>query len=182
MKCSIPFCLIFLALIACCGCNPKLESEITGTQKAMDSAQGFHAEELAPSDWQEAMLTWQKAQAAIKEGRSARDYLRKAKSQFKKTAEIAEAKGKAMDKEISDMQKEINERYIKINAALGKGKPNSKIQKELDPLLFEVRRNSSSIENLMVQFDYVKAKAIAQDTLKRAESAELIMAGNKPVK
>jgi hypothetical protein len=178
MKCLIPFCLIFLVLIACCGCSPNLESEIIGTQKAMDRAQGFHAEELAPSDWQEAMLTWQQAQAAIKEGRSAGDSLRKAKSQFKKTAEIAEAKGKALDKEISDMQKEINERYIRI----GQGKPNSKIQKELDPILFEVRRNSSSIDNLTMHFDYVKAKAIAQDTLKKVESAELILAGGKPVK
>jgi hypothetical protein len=181
MKRLIRFCLgfIFPGLIACCGCSPSLESETRATQNAMDNAQSYNAEQLAPADWEAAMATWKRAQTAIAQGQSTRDYLHEAKSQFKKAALLADANGKAMAKEILDMQKSINERYLTIKAALKNGKPNSKIQQELAPIMQEVALNSSSIENLNMNWEYVKAKAMAQDTLKKIESAELIMAGKK---
>jgi hypothetical protein len=179
MKISIRFylSLIFLALLAYCGCGPNLESEKRAAQNAMETAQNCNAEELAPSEWEEAMLTWQKAQTAMEVGRSAKGYLQKAKSQFKKAAEVAEANGKAMEKEVLDMQTNINGRYMKIKAALGKEKPNSKVLKEIDPLLLEVQVNSSSIEELNTHWGYVKSKALAQDTLKKIEMAEQLLAG-----
>jgi hypothetical protein len=181
MKCFIRFFLIFsfMALIACCSCGPTIESEVRGAQQAMEKAQSFRADELAPSDWEDAMLTWKQAQAAVAERRSAKTLLRKAKSQFNKAAETAEANGKAMAKEVGDLQVKINKRYQGIKAALAAGKPNSKIEKELEPLLMEVALNSSSIENMNMHWDYVKAKSLAQNTLRTVETAEQMMAGNK---
>jgi len=148
----------------------------------MDKAEGFHAQELAPSEWSEAEQTWRQAQTAIAEGRSAKAGLRKAKAQFNKSTAVAEANGKVMAKEISEMQTEINQRYLRIKAALKEGKPNLKVQKELDPILMEIALNASSIEDLNMHLDYMKAKAIAQDTLKKVEDAEHIAAGSRPVK
>jgi hypothetical protein len=174
-------CSLFI-LIACYSCSaPSSEAEMKAAQQAMDSAKSLHAEELAASNWGEAMQAWEQGQAAVKEGKSAKAYFIRAKSRFEKTAAIAKSQGETISREVSDMQLRIGERLSKIKTALVKGRLSSKIQKQIQPIADEAEKGKDSIDTLVSQKDYLKARTAAREIQAKLYNAELIMAGKKPV-
>jgi hypothetical protein len=169
------------ALIACYGCNSDPQMDIKAAQRAMEKAKDFRAEELAASDWKEAMQAWDEAQAVFAKGKSSRTSFRKAKAQFDKATTVAEVNGAAMVKEIGNIQKTINERYMQIKATLAKGKVKPKIQKELKPMLLEVAVDSSEVKDLIMHGDYPKAKIKVLEIENKMLSVDSVMAGKKPI-
>jgi hypothetical protein len=149
-------------------------------QQAMDNAKSVRAEELAASNWKEAMQAWDQGEAAVKEGKPAKTYFIKAKSRFEKTATIAKAQRDVVAKDVSEMQATINERFSKVKAALEKGKLNSRAQSQIKPIIAEVEAGNQSIDSLVSQGDYLKARATAREVQKKVFNAELIAAGKKP--
>jgi hypothetical protein len=179
MKSLIRFLLGFgiLASIAFCGCQANPQQEIKVAQRAMEEAKDFHSEELAATEWKEAMQAWEEAQAALKKGDHPKDYFQKARSLFVKTIAAAQTRGAAMDKEINEVQKTINESYLRVKAALNKGPAKPKIQKELKPLLDEVAIDSSSVKDLIMHSDYTQAIAKVYDTKKKMLNIEKVLFG-----
>jgi hypothetical protein len=171
-----------LILIACYSCGvPSSEAEMKAAQQAMDKAKSLHAEDLASSNWSEAMEVWEQGQTAIKEGKSAKTFFIRAKSRFEKTAAIAKSQGDVLSRDISDIQLSIGERLSKIKAALIKGGMSSKIQKQVQSIASEVEKGAESIDNLVTQGDFLKARTTAREMQAKIYNAELIMAGKKPV-
>ena len=174
-------CSLFI-LIAFCSCSvPSSEAEMKAAQQAMDNAKSFHAEELAASNWEEAMQAWDQGQTAVKDGKSAKAFFIRAKSRFEKTAAIAKSQGETLSREVTDLQLRIGERLSKIQTALIKGRLSSKIQKQIQPIVDEAEKGKDSIESLMVQKDFLKARTAARDIQAKLYNAELIMAGKKPL-
>jgi hypothetical protein len=168
-------------LIVCCSCTvPSSEAEMKAAQQAMDNAKSLHAEDLAASNWEEAMQAWEQGQAAVKEGKPAKAFFVRAKSRFEKTAAIAKSQGDVLSKDVSDMQLKIGEKLSKIKAALTKGRLSSKIQKQIQPIVDEAEKGKDSIDSLVSQKDFLKARTAARDILTKIYNAELIMAGKKP--
>jgi hypothetical protein len=181
MKNSIRFFIgiSLLASIAFYGCQANPQQEIKAAQRAMEEAKDFHSEELAATEWKEAMQAWEEAQTALKKGDHPKEYFQKAKAQFEKTIVAAQARGSVMEKEIDEVQKTINESYLRTKAALSKGKIKPKIQKELKPLLDEVAIDSSSVKDLIMHSDFTQAMAKVYDTQKKMRDAEMGLFGQK---
>jgi hypothetical protein len=169
----------FLASIAFYGCQADPQQEIKAARRAMEEAKDFHSEELAATEWKEAMQAWEEAQSALKKGDHPKDYFQKARVLFEKTITAAQAKGSAMEKEIDEVQKTINESYLKVKATLKEGRIKPKIQKELKPLLDEVAIDSSSVKDLIMHSDYTQAMAKVCDTQKKMRNAEMVLFGQK---
>jgi hypothetical protein len=172
---------LFILLI-CHGCGGvNYEAEMKEAQQAMDKAKSLHGEDLAPSNWKEAMQTWEQAQAAAKEGKSSsKTIFLRAKNRFEKTSAIAKSSGDTMAKDIGSMQEAINTRSSKMKAALNGGRLSGKARAQVKALAAEVDEGTAAIDNLMSQGDYLKARATAREVQKKAYDAELIMAGKKP--
>jgi len=171
-----------LVLVVCYGCgyqNP--EAEIKAAQTAMDQAKSVHAEDLAPSNYKEAMLTWEQAQAAVAEKKPAKTLYLRAKSRFEKATTIAKANGEGIAKEIAEMQLTIGERFAKLKTAMDSGRLVPKVVKQIAPIAAEVEAGTSSIDRLMSEGDLIKARALAKEVQKKVYNAELILAGKKPV-
>ena len=103
MKNSIRFFVgcSLLILVACYGCGvPSSEAERKAAQQAMDNAKSFHAESLAASNWNEAVIAWEQGEAAVKEGKSAKTFFIRAKSRFEKTAAIAKSRAMYVQRSI----------------------------------------------------------------------------------
>jgi len=183
MKSSTRFFVGFtiLVLLGFYGCGSNSDVEMKAAQQAMENAKSLGAEELAASNWLEAMQAWEQGQAAVAEGKSAKTYFIRAKSRFEKTATIAKSNRDAVAREISDLQAKIDDRFMKIKAAIDKGKVSSRVQKQLNPILTEVDSGLTSIEELIGQGNYLKARTTAQEIQKKVFNAELIMVGKKPV-
>ena len=184
MKNSIRFLVgcSLLMLVAWYGCGaPNYETEIKAAQQAMDSAKSFHAESLAASNWNEAILTWEQGQAAVKEGKPAKTYFLRAKSRFEKTAAIAKSNGEIMSREVSQMQAAINDALSKMKADLEKGRISAKIQKQFKPVVAEADQGIESLTKLVSEGDFLKAKTLARDIQSKLYNARLIAAGKKPV-
>jgi hypothetical protein len=184
MKNSIRFFVAgsLFILIACYSCSvPSSEAEMKAAQQAMDNAKSLHAEDLAASNWEEAMQAWEQGQAAIKEGKSAKAFFIRAKSRFEKTAAIAKAQGETLSREVSDLQLRIGERLSKLKAALVKGRLSSKIQKQIQPIVDEAEKGKDSIDGLVSQGDFLKARTAAREIQAKLYNAELIMSGKKPL-
>jgi hypothetical protein len=181
MKNLIRFFLGFslLASIVFCGCQANPQQEIKTAQRAMEEAKAFHSEELAATEWKEAMQAWEEAQSALKKGDHPKDYFQKARVLFEKTIAAAQAKGSVMEKEINEVQKTINESYLKVKAALKQGQIKPKIQKELKPILDEVAIDSSSVKDLIMHSDYTQAMAKVHDTQKKMLNVEKALFGQK---
>jgi hypothetical protein len=126
------------------------------------------------------MQAWEQGQAAVKEGKPAKAYFIRAKSRFEKTAAIAKSAGDQMSKDVQAMQAAITERLSKVQAALDSRKVSSKVQSQIKPIVAEVEEGSASIDSLISQRNFVKAKALAKDVQSKIYNAELIMAGKKP--
>ena len=182
MKNSIRFFvgISLLVLLGCFGCGvSKPEAEIKAAQEAMDKAKSVFAEDLAPTDWKEALISWEQGQAAVNEGKPAKSYFVKAKARFEKTATIAKAAGADMAREITAIQLTIGTRFAKVRAALDRGRAPAKILNQVKPLAAEVEEGTASVESLAGQGNYVKALVLARDIQAKVYKAEMLLAGKK---
>lgn len=183
MKDSIRFFvgLSLLILITCYGCGPaSSEAEMKDAQEAMENARSFSAEELAPSDWDEAMQAWEEGQTAVKQGKSAKTIFLKAKSRFDKTAAIAKSHYDRISGEVENMQESIGKRTESMKGALEVRRLSSKVRKEVTPILAEVEAGSASINELLEQGNLLQARDMAREIQNKVYNAELIMEGKKP--
>lgn len=170
-----------LALVGCYGCGvPSSEEEMKAAQAAMESAKEAYAEDLASSNWSEAMQAWEEGLAAVQEGKPAKTHFLRARSRFEKTATIAKATGADMAKDISAMQMTIGERLTKVQSAIERGRTSAGILNQVRPLASEVEEGAASVESLMSQGNYLKAKILARDIQSKIYEAELLLAGRKP--
>jgi hypothetical protein len=167
-------------MILCYGCASNSEAEMQAAQQAMDKAKSFHAEDLAASNFSDAMQVWDQGQTAVKQGKSAKTLFLRAKSRFEKAAVIAKSQGDMLSRDVSDMQMKIGERLSNVKAVLLKGRLSSKIQKQIQTMVAEVEQGAASIENLMSQGDFLKARNLAKEIQTKIYNAELVMAGKKP--
>ncbi len=175
----IGFSLLLLAVSY--GCSVSSEVEMKAAQEAMNAAKNFHADELAASNWNEAMQAWYQGEAAVKEGKPAKTYFLRAKSRFEKTMTIAKARRDDVAREVSDIQLTISERLAKVKTALTSGRLTSRIQSQISPLVAEVEAGSETVGTLVNQEDFVKARTTAKEVQKKIFNVELILAGKKPV-
>jgi hypothetical protein len=182
MKNSIRFFIGFslLVLIACYGCSENSEEEMKAAQAAMDNAKSFHAEELAASNWKDAMQAWDEGDAAVKQGKPAKTFFLRARSRFEKTAAIAKARQDILSKEVQEMQQTISERIAKVQTALESGRLIPGVQTQIKPLMTDVKSGAASLDNLVSQQDYLKARELAKEIQTKIYNAELILAGKKP--
>ena len=183
MKNSTRFFVVcsLLMLVFCCSCGaPSSEKEKQAAQQAMDVARSAHADDIAASDWSEAMKAWEQGEAAAKEGKSSKTYYLRAKSRFEKTAAIAKSKSSVISEQVSSMQLSISERLSKVKAAIERGRMSSRILKQVQPIVDEVQNAMDSLENLLREGDVLKAITIAKETQAKVYNAELILAGKKP--
>jgi hypothetical protein len=172
-----------LVLGICYGCGgEKYEVEMNAAQQAMEKAKSAFAEDLAPTNWLEAMTAWEQAQAAVKEGKPAKTYFLRAKSRFEKAALIAKGTGADMAKDITAMQLTISERFSKVQGALERGRLSPKVAKEVKPIAAEVQEGTVTLDSLVSQGNYLKAKTLARDLQAKVYNAELLVAGKKPAK
>ena len=183
MKNSVSFFvgISLLVLIACYSCGvPSSEAEMKQAQEAMEKAKSVFAEDLAASNWIDAMTAWEQGQAAVREGKPAKTYFLRAKSRFEKTAAIAKAEGDKLAIEVNTMQISIGERLAKVQAGL-QGRASSKIKNQLKPLAEEAELASATLDSLSSQGDYMKAYKLAKELQSKLYNAELVLAGKKPV-
>jgi hypothetical protein len=174
-------CSLFI-LIACYSCSaPSSEAEMKAAQQAMDTAKSLHSEDLAASNWQDALQAWEQGQAAVKEGKSAKAFFIRAKSRFEKCTAIAKSQGDVLSREVSDMQLRIGEGLSKVKAGIVKGKLSAKVQKQVQEIAAEVEKGAETIDSLVSQKDFLKAKNTAREMQARIYNAQLIMAGKKPL-
>ena len=172
-----------LVLVACYGCGAEnSKAEMMAAQQAMEKAKSVFAEDLAPSNWLEAMQAWEQGQAAVLEGKPAKTYFLRAKSRFEKTAAIAKSTGDNMAKEIGSTQQSINERLSKVQMALERGGMSSKVAKQVKPVAVEVQEGTLTLDSLVSQGNYLKARTLAQDLMTKIYNAELMIAGKKAAK
>ncbi|NWG75402.1 MAG: DUF4398 domain-containing protein [Rubrivivax sp.] len=173
-------CGLFVVL-ASSGCSYKIpEAEMKAAQEAMEQARNLHAEELASSNWKDAVEAWEEAQAAVKEEKPAKSLFLRARSRFEKAAKIARASGEDVKKEVGEIQIGISERLSKVKAALEKGGLSSKTRKEVSVMAAEADDAAGSIEGLLSQGELIKARNLAKETQRKIYNAELILAGKKP--
>ena len=183
MKDSIRFFvgLNLLILITCFGCGPaSSEAEMKAAQEAMEVAKSFSAEDLATSDWNDAIQAWEEAQAAVEQGKSAKTLFLTAKSRFEKTGKIAKSHHERISGEVSNMQGTINEGMNELQSALDAKLISSRAQKEIKPIMEEVEAGSESINELLDQGSLLEASDLARDLQKKVYNAQLIMEGKKP--
>ena len=62
--------LSLLVLLASYGCGGSAEVEMKQAQQAMEKAKNLQADNLAPTDFQQAQKAWDHAQAAEKQGKT----------------------------------------------------------------------------------------------------------------
>ncbi|HTY62326.1 MAG TPA: hypothetical protein VMG30_08710 [Acidobacteriota bacterium] len=184
MKNSIGFFVVIslLILVACYSCGaPSSEAEMKAAQAAMDNAKSLHADTIAASSWNDAIVAWDQGEAAVKEGKSAKSFYLRAKSRFEKAAAIAKANGELMSREVSQMQVSIEDSLSKIKAELVKGRLSAKIQKQVKPMVEEAEKGLESLGKLVADKDFMKAKTLAKEIQAKVFNARLIAAGKKPV-
>jgi hypothetical protein len=171
-----------LALFFFYGCSYQIpEAEMKAAQEAMDKAKAVYAEDLAPSNWKEAMIAWEQAQAAVKESKPAKTLFLRARARFEKAVVIASATGEDIKKEIVEMQTTIAERSAKVRTALNSGRVSTKVRNQVAPIAAEVEEGASAVESLVSEGNLLKARTRAKEVQRKVYNAELILAGKKPV-
>jgi hypothetical protein len=183
MKNSVRFFVVgsLFILVACSSCGvPSSEAEMNAAQEAMDNAKRYHAESLAASNWDEAMMAWEEGQAAVREGKSAKTFFLRAKSRFEKTAAIAKSSGEVMARDVSQIQLGIEDVLSKLKADLEKGRLSAKIRNQVQPIVSEADQGLESLARLVDDKDFMKAKILAKDIQAKVNNARLIVAGKKP--
>lgn len=184
MKHSMRFLVVisFSILVGFYGCSaPSSEAEMKAAQEAMDNAKSFHAESLAASNWNEAVIAWEQGQAALKEGKSAKTFFLRAKSRFEKTAAMAKSTGETMSREVAQMQAGIDSALSQIKAELEKGRLSAKTQKQIKPMVAEAEQGMESLAKLVGDKDFLNARTLAKEIQAKVYNARLIAAGKKPV-
>jgi len=174
--------LCLLILLACYGCGVEnSELEMKQAQQAMDQAKSLHADNLAPTDFQQAQKAWDHAQAAEKEGKTAtaKVLFVSAKIYFGKAGDIAIAKRDALSRELSSMQLMISSNFDQVKKDLSKKNLSPKQQGHVKAIASEVEDGNASISQLVIQEDLVKAVATAKDVQTKIYKAQLILAGQK---
>jgi hypothetical protein len=158
--------------------------EMKQARQAMDQAKSLHAEDLAPTDFQQAQKAWDHAQAAAKQGKTdtAKVLFVSAKIYFDKTADIAKAKRDALSRELSDMQLMISSNFDQVKSDLAKKKLSPKQRDQVKALASEVEEGNAFVSKLVTQEDFLKAVATAKDVQTKIYNAQLILAGQKPAK
>jgi hypothetical protein len=171
--------LLVLA-VCCCRCGVEnSKAEMEEAQKAMDKAKSVFAEDLASSNWQEAMQSWDQGQAAVKAGKPSKTFFLRAKSRFEKTAAIAKASGDRLSKDIQTMQLAIGEHFAKVKTGMERNKYPSKVQNRIKPIIAEIEEGNATIDNLVSQGNYPKANSLAKEILTKLYNTDLIIAGKK---
>ena len=167
--------------LLCYGCGGSFEVEMNEAQQAMDQAKSFHADELAASNWKEALQTWDQAQAAAKAGKPAKSLFLNAKARFKKAGAIAKAYGETIAKEVAEMQLTLVENLSKVKAASITGNPRAKSRNQVNLICAEVESGTETINKMVAQGDYLKAKILAKDMQNKIYNAGLILEGKKTI-
>ena len=176
--------LSILALLALYGCGGSSEIEMKEAQQAMAQAKSFHADSLAPTDFQQAQKAWDHAQAAEKEGKTgtAKVLFTSAKIYFGKAADIAKARQDSLTRELSAMRLLISSNFDQVKSDLLTTHLSPKQQSQVRAIASEVEEGNASISKLILQDDLVKAVATAKDVQTQIYNAQLILAGQTPGK
>jgi hypothetical protein len=173
-----------LILLTFCGCGGSSELEMKEAQRAMDKAKDIHADDLAPTDFQQAQKAWDHAQAAEKEGKTgtAKVLFTSAKIFYGKAADIAKAKRDAMIRELDAMQATIGRNFDQVKSDLMRNDLSPKQHGQVISIVAEVEEGNASISKLMAEEDLRKAVATAKDVQTKIYNAQLILAGQSPSK
>jgi len=177
--------LSLLVLLTSYGCEGgSSEVEMKQAQNAMDGAKSLHADDLAPTDFQQAQKAWDHAQAAAREGKiaTAKVLFESAKIYFGKAADIAKAKRNALSRELSGMQLVIDSNFDQVKNDLSKKNLSPKQRGQVEAIASEVVEGKDSISKLVIQEDFPKAVATAKDVQTKIYKAQLILAGQRPAK
>ncbi len=149
-------------------------------QQAMDKAKTVFAEDLAPSDWKEAIQAWEQGQGAVKEGKPSVTFFKRAKSRFEKTYKVAKANSDTMSQEVSSMQATIGERFAKVKSELERRRIPAKLEQQVKPMIAEIQEGTATVDTLASQGNYLKARTLARELQTKVYNAELIVSGKKP--
>jgi len=173
--------LSLLILLASYGCGGSSEIEMMQAQDAMDQAKKFHADDLAPTDFQQAQQAWDHAQAAETEGKTAtaKVLFTSAKIFFGKAADIAKARKDALSRELSAMQLQISKNFDQMSSDLSRNNISPKQRDQVLAIASEVEEGKDSISELVIQEDLIKAVETAKDVQTKIYHAQLILAGKK---
>jgi hypothetical protein len=181
MKIRFYLSLSLLTLLTLCACSGSAEVERRQAQNAMDQAKIYHAEDLAPTDFEKAQVAWDHARAAEKEGRTgnAKVLFTSAKIFFEKAADIAKSKRDALSRELDRILGMIGENFGQVKSDLST-KPLSASQKnQVRNLVSEVEKDNASINKLVAKDDLTNAVAMAKEVQTKIYHAQLILAGRK---
>jgi hypothetical protein len=182
----IRFCigLGLLVLLVSYGCGGSSAVEMKQALQAMNQAKSVHADDLAPTEFQEALKTWTRAQAAAKDGKTdtAKVLFVSAKIYFNKTAVIAKSKRDALSRQLNDMQLVISSNFDQVKSDLSKKHLPPRQQGQVRAIISEVVDGKASINKLVNQEDFLKAVATAKDVQTKIYHAQLILAGQSPAK
>jgi hypothetical protein len=173
--------LSLLVLLVCYACGGSSEVEMKQAREAMDQAKSLHADDLAPTDFQQAQKTWDHAQAAEKEGKTgaAKVIFTTAKINFNKSAAIAKAKQEALTRELDAMQLAIGSNLDQVNSDLSTKNLSPKQRSQVEAIAAEVEKEDASIRKLVIQEDLLKAVETAKNVQTKIYHAQLILAGQK---
>jgi hypothetical protein len=171
--------LSLLVLLTSYGCGGSSELEMKQAQQAMDDAKNLHADNLARTEFQQAVKAWDHAQAAEKEGKTdtAKVLFASAKIYFGKAADIAKAKQDSLSRELSAMQLMISRNFDQVKIDLSKNNLSPKQQGQVRAIASEVEKGNASISKLVMQEDLPKAVAMAKEVQTKIYNAQLILAG-----
>lgn len=172
-----------LILLASYGCGGKIsETDIKLAQEAMVQAKSFHADELAPTDFQQAQKAWDRAQIAAKEGRTdtAKLLFVTAKIDFHKSIEIAKSKRDALSREIGALQLRISSDFDKVKSDLAENYLTPELKAQVKAITSEVERGNASISKLVDQEELLQAIATAKNVQTKVYNAQVILDGQRP--
>ncbi len=173
--------LSLVVLLASYGCSGSSEIEMTQARDAMDYAKSLHADNLAPSDFQQAQKAWDHAQDAAKEGKTstAKVLFTSARIFFDKAADIAKSRQDALSRQLIGMQLMISKNFDQLKSDLSRNNMSPKLRNQAIAIASEVEEGRDLISRLVIEEDLVKAIATAKDVQTKIYHAQLILAGKK---
>jgi len=171
---------LFLLLVSY-GCGGSAEIEMKQAQEAMDKAKSLHADDFAPTDFQQAQKAWDHGQAAEKEGKTstAKVLYTSAKIYFGKAADIAKAKKESLSRELSAMQLMISKNLDQVRSDLSKNGLSARQRDQVETIASQVEKDNASISKLAIDEDLPEAIAMAKSVQTKIYQAQLILAGLK---
>jgi hypothetical protein len=181
MRIRIFVSLTLLVLFVSYGCGGSAKVEMKQAQQAMNEAKSLHAEDLAPTDFQQAQKAWDHALTAVKEGKTgtAKVLFESAKIYFGKSANIAKSKRDALSRELSSMQLMIGSNLDQVKIDLLKSTLSPNQQGQVKAIASEVDKANASIEEMAKREDFLKAVIAAKEVQTKIYHAQLILAGKR---